>query len=302
MSKNYIYWPEKSYFNSANLEKYEIEIGNGTLGNGATDVRLFYNNKWYDFDSLKSRIIVAGAGGSNIASYLGDKSGVCIIGGNYGYAGGLNGYEGIHEKCDPSIEMNVAKPGKHATQTKGGKGGERGLCPHGGYDGEFGSGGIQGLSCRNSNTYRANDGYTGSGGYYGSGGSAGGSAGYSSPLGSGGGSSFISGHRGCDAININSTEDEIIHTGLPWHYSGIEFGNSIMIDGSGKRWKDLNLVDDKIPKPILNYRQYYPAGTGHSGDGFIMISVLKYSPLTCNLSVYLSHIFCSLLIIPLIKL
>ena len=44
-----------------------VDIGssNGTKGNGATDVRTTYTSKWSDFESLKSRIIVAGAGGHN---------------------------------------------------------------------------------------------------------------------------------------------------------------------------------------------------------------------------------------------
>ena len=53
--------PNESPFNS-------VEIGDniGYLGNGATDIRLFYDGKWDSFESLRSRIIVAGAGGNSL--------------------------------------------------------------------------------------------------------------------------------------------------------------------------------------------------------------------------------------------
>ena len=51
-----------------------------------------------------------------------------------------------------------------------------------------------------------------------------------------GGSSYISGHNGCDAIKEESTEDNIIHTGQSIHYSGMYFTDTVMIDGSGYKW------------------------------------------------------------------
>ena len=68
----------------------------------------------------------------------------------------------------------------------------------------------------------------GGGGYYG------GEGGYAANA--GGGSSFISGHDGCDAISEESTEDNIIHTGQSVHYSGMHFTDTIMIDGEGYKW------------------------------------------------------------------
>ena len=47
----------------------------------------------------------------------------------------------------------------------------------------------------------------------------------------GGGSSFISGHNGCDAIKEESIENNIIHTGQSVHYSGLYFTDTVMIDG-----------------------------------------------------------------------
>ena len=49
---------------------------------------------------------------------------------------------------------------------------------------------------------------------------------------SGGGSSFISGYNGCDAIDIQSTSDNIIHTGKPYHYPGYVFTEMVMKAGS----------------------------------------------------------------------
>ena len=75
----------------------------------------------------------------------------------------------------------------------------------------------------------------GGGGYYGGGGSK--TANNVSQASNGaGGSSYISGHNGCDAIKEESTEDNIIHTGQSIHYSGMHFTDTVMIDGSGYKW------------------------------------------------------------------
>ena len=70
-----------------------------------------------------------------------------------------------------------------------------------------------------------------------------------------GGSSFISGYPDCDAIDESSTEDNIIHTGQPNHYSGKVFINPVMIDGGSV-----------MPKPRGGTE------TGHSGNGYCIIS------------------------------
>ena len=108
--------------------------------------------------------------------------------------------------------------------------------------------------------YNKEDGWGGGGnGYY---------SGYSSEnreyaglyTGGGGGSSFISGYPGCNAIAESSTESNIIHTGKPNHYSGKVFTNSVMIAG--------NAI---MPKPGGG------TGTGHSGDGYCIISWISPS-------------------------
>lgn len=97
----------------------------------------------------------------------------------------------------------------------------------------------------------SNGGCAGGNGYYPSGGAL-------CVSGSGGGSSFISGHAGCNAITSTSTSSSIVHTGKPTHYSGKVFKNTIMISG-----------DDSMPN-------YTVTGTmvGNSGHGFAKITAL----------------------------
>ena len=178
---------------------------NGRSGGGATDIRLS-NGTWSDFNSLKSRIIVA-AGGGGAQHYL--------EGCNGGNAGGLGGQGGF--ESHGSYNSYTLATG--ATQTSGGTGGSGGNYLLEGTDGVFGIGG----------DYDSIDhGSGGGGGYYGGGG-----GGHNGGIvGSGaGGSSFISGYIGCDAITESSTENNIIHTGQSNHYSGKVFTNPIMIDG-----------------------------------------------------------------------
>lgn len=61
----------------------------------------------------------------------------------------------------------------------------------------------------------------GGGGYYG------GKGGQTSGALGTGGSSFISGHPGCNAINASGS-----HTGQPIHYSGVQFYNTSMQAGA----------------------------------------------------------------------
>ena len=205
----------------------------GRSGGGATDVRLTEGNTWNEFNSLKSRIIVAAGGGGAHHFNLG-----C----NGGNAGGLFGQDGFYKRAYDDYQYTVATG---ATQTSGGHGG---VGYWSGFDGTFGVGG-------DFNNIYFDGGYWGSGGgggYYGGGG---GGVNYQ-VVGSGaGGSSFISGYSGCDAIAESSTEDHIIHTGQANHYSGKVFTNSVMIDGGSA-----------MPKPKGGTE------TGHSGDGYCIIS------------------------------
>ena len=176
---------------------------NAFSGGGATDIRLS-NGTWSDFNSLKSRIIVAAGGGGAQHYWEGCN------GGNAGGLGGQGGFES-HSSIYGSYTLATG-----ATQTSGGT---RGKGKSEGTNGVFGIGG----------DYDSYDhGSGGGGGYYGGGG-----GGHNDGIvGSGaGGSSFISGYIGCDAITESSTENNIIHTGQSNHYSGKVFTNPIMIDG-----------------------------------------------------------------------
>ena len=162
-------------------------------GNGATDVRLS-PGPWYSFESLKSRIMVAGGSGGS----------ECGLG---GVGGGLEGGNGESGKCW----------GETGTYSGIGYGGKQNQGGEGHFTGLFGT--------AESSTVRTNM-NGGGGGYYGGGSCFDGGAG------GGGGSSFISGYQGCNAISENSTFSNRIHTNQPIHYSNIVFSNAVMQSGA----------------------------------------------------------------------
>ena len=202
----YVFVGNTGFFNAVKeMEKETIGLSPG----GATDVRLNISDKWWDPESLISRIMVA-AGGGGAEWQL-------SIGGN---GGGLNGTQSISAKSSTAIYDDPC-PG--ATQRSGSK------CSSLEYsnpsilpasEGSFGSAGqTEPIQNKNGDDYGA----FGGGGYYG---------GTSYQLiGSGsGGSSFISGYPGCDAVK--NQINPIIHTGQPIHYSGLVFINPVMITGN----------------------------------------------------------------------
>ena len=201
----------------------------GTLPCGATDIRID-NGNYETFDSLKSRIMVAASGG-----------GSDTYDGEFGFGGKLEGLRGLanisrNTEFQNFTDNPLIAPG--GTQTSGGQCDEQfktNCC-----SGKFG------LPNYNPNSNDAG-GFGGSGYYSG--------ATYY-PMGNGGGgSSFISGYKGCDAIDIKSTDfDKIYHTGQSIHYSGLSFLNPIMKSG---------------------------AETKHDSDGKVIITLVSYS-LTCN--------------------
>ena len=167
-------------------------------GGGATDVRLSFDSDWNIFSSLKTRLMVAGAGGGCGAennAQGGDGGG--LVGGT----GGNGGYP--------------AYPTTGGTQISGGTVG----TSENSSIGRFGYALQAEISVKNS-CWNGGAG----GGYYG------GACGYGQ--GGAGGSSFISGYTGCNAIAESSTETNIIHTGSPNHYSGYVFTNGVMKAGN----------------------------------------------------------------------
>ena len=190
-----------------------IHKGWARTGGGATDIRL--DNK-EDFDGLKSRIMVAAAGGGAASHGTVEQA---------GYGGGLiGGLPGLTNNtlCDsnyslgrtPPLPANQTSPSYYQSEQNR-------------FAGKFGEGG---------NSFGMFGG-SGAGGYYG--GSAGTAPSCYVFTGSGG-SSFISGHEQCDAIAKNSTENKIYHTGQSVHFSNYFFTSSAMISG-----------DTDLPLPSL---------------------------------------------------
>ena len=199
-------------FNGGGLGTWDHEDDEAAgAGGGATDIRLV-SGEWNDFESLKSRVMVAGGGGGTSWDTQG------------GAAGGLEGY---------AVNKNTVG----GSQTRGYKFGI-------GQDG-YGTGDSDGVAGAG-------------GGYYGGTASDSNYSGvYESAA---GGSSFISGHEGCDAIDELSTEDNIIHTSQNIHYSGRKFTDTEMIDG-----EDSNMPSKDGEGTI----------TGNSGNGYVKIKIVK---------------------------
>ena len=174
----------------------------GRGGGGATDIRLVSTtskNVWNEFESLKSRIMVAAGGGG--ASYYDTSftshggSGGTLIGNN-----GMGTWQDFY--------------GTGGTQSAGGY---LYTSTHFTVAGDFGIGATGGTHGNGSGG--------GGGGYYGGGGGNG-------IGGGGGGSSYISGYEGCSSINEESTSTNIIHTGSAYHYSNYYFRNAKMLGGT----------------------------------------------------------------------
>ena len=186
-------------------------------GGGATDIRIV-SGEWNNIESLKNRVMVAGAGGGKSWTFT------------PGAGGGLSG----------NSHYSVSKPG---TQTSGYK---------------FGIG-------KNGWGVADSDGVAGGGaGYYG-----GETNNVSNQSSGAGGSSFISGHEGCDAISEDSTDNGIIHTGQSVHYSGIKFRDTVMIDGDGYEWTTQKDSYTKMEDPSGNFVN------GKSGNGYARITLLE---------------------------
>ena len=234
---------------NSNLITSNSQVGNS--GGGATDVRLEKGKSWSNFDSLKSRIMVAGGSGGGSGNTLYENAG------NYSAAGGLIGYDGGYYSGHSYSNQN----GKGATQTSGGKAGNNHFSATGVVEsGTFGKGG-------NNYSYSDNTGAGGGGGGYYGGGAGGGTLSEGYGQGAGGGSSFISGHEGCDSISKDSTENNIIHTGKSLHYSNYIFTDTKIIDGLGYEWTTEKTIKTGMPT-------YDGLGTitGNLGNGHAKIT------------------------------
>ena len=213
----------------------------GSSGGGATDIRTYISSDsaWDNFDSLKSRIMVAAGGGG--ANFRGQGYGE----GNGGSGGTLNGLNGISTNNGNPYGYSIGEGG---TQTSGGrlywldKGSGSYIT---GYYSSASFGKVLYLDTTPSQS-------GGGSGYYG-----GGSATHG---GAGGGSSFVSGCDGCNAISEDSTSTNIKHTNQAEHYSGYVFSNIVMLSGDDR----MTLPDNTI-------------ANGNTGNGYVKITLLDYS-------------------------
>ena len=205
-------------------------------GGGSTDIRLtIHTEEWDNFDSRKSRIMVAASGGGSISYYLPQ---------NGRPGGALKGFAGTTVTNGSRMDGEAATFG---TQTKGGLNGTGYVArPTPNYIG-FGY-----IPVSKEDMNGAGNGY-----YAGGKGNHG-----DCTVGVGAtGSCFISGYPGCDAIKESSTENAVVHTGQPIHYSGLVFTDTEMIDG-----QSLMPSPDGGPKTI-----------GHLGDGACVITQLSFN-------------------------
>ena len=232
----FVYIGNQGFFNALKAESQEQTFPSP---GGATDVRLNASNNWWDISSLASRIMVAAGGGG--AEWN------ASIGGN---GGDLLGGESFSAISRDSNEVQD-EPCPGATQTSGSQ------CDtiyyaDGQYPAVAGHFGYSVLPDPLNNSGVADYGGLGGGGYYGG-------TSYKYSFAGSGGSSFISGHKGCDAVKDQS---EIInHTGDCFHYSGYTFTQTKMIPGN-----------ETMPLPESLSSQNI-----HYGSGAFRITILLYN-------------------------
>lgn len=239
-------------------------------GGGASDVRLVSGDA-NSFTSLKSRILVAaGGGGANNRNLNVDVGGTLFGAGNGGAGGGLIGSNGTISNYKASgsyTSFEYYGLGFGASQNNGG------------FTKSFVSANDELLDDSNS-IVSGNFGFTkpvtttsissidfsssaisGAGGGWFAGG-----AGFDT--GAGGGSSYISGHNGCLAIDQASTESNIIILDNS-DYPNYHFDNTVMIDGEGYLWTTEK--QEQKDMPLYSGKN---GDVGNKGDGYVRITYL----------------------------
>ena len=229
-------------FNGGGNGGYDVgeEFGESNAGGGgASDIRLIGED---NTEGYKSRIIVAGAGGSKLAVFDYNSSEKDDKGVTY-YTSSIPGDAGTLEGFSTNY---FTVPG---TQTTG--------C--------FGKGN-HGVNIDHVITQKGGSIGGGGGGYYGGDHINISNVGYIRAIeGAGaGGSYFVSGCRGCNAVS-RLPVNQVVHTKQSIHYSGYKFFDIIMKSG-----KDQFNTPDGVSE------------TGHHGNGAISITYIsKIKPLTC---------------------
>jgi len=203
-------------YNGGAISSHRSDYATASAG-GATDIRTFIseNGEWNDANSLLSRFIVAGGGGSG--AWNGST------GGKGGAGGGLTGISGTSATSD--------KAGTGGTQTNGGT---KQTCGNN-QIGSFGSGGA---SDQNTNYCMSG---SGGGGWYG------GAAGSTNGTGSGGGSGFVlnkttasntpTGYLVDFKFYLEDSETIAGNQTIPNHS-----GNSYMVGNSGDGYAKITLL------------------------------------------------------------
>ena len=237
-------------------------VGSGGGSGGGTDIRAI-NGSWDNASSLRSRIIVAGAGG-----------GACQRGEGYGdgiggYGGGLTAGTGqVTNRYGANVNYGYATL-TGGTQTSGGTCYWNDTGAHAitaGYWSDLaGKFGMCTAANAQSNHYVQG---CGGGGWYG-GGSGGHSAG-------GGGSSFISGHAGCNPVNASTGAHLGVGKTTTVNSRQYVFTSITMIDGNGYNWPSNSTSRGSLlvmPKPDGGN---YSSGAGHTGNGYARIKLNRW--------------------------
>ena len=213
----------------------------GGTGGGASDVRLSEGTSatdWNSWNTLKTRIMVAagGGGGHTITGYDGTEA-------TSGQTAGLHG-GGVSVTGQLSGWNEVITP--VVNQENGfalGQGVQNAATNHGTAGGGGGwYGGVKGSTNARSS----------------------------------GGSSFISGHTGCKAINQSSSTSStnVSHLNSPNYDNNHIFSETKMIDGRGYAWTPTQVTGSyaQMPKPGGGN---YGNGVGHTGSGYVIITYVR---------------------------
>ena len=236
--------------------------GFGSSGGGATDVRVVSGN-WNDFTSLKSRIMASGGGGgANYRNASADTDLIYYGEGDGGAGGCLNGDENNcagttenYQAVNGYVSYNSHYIGTGGTQILAGA-----QLEYNQYNQLLNSRIINGFGVYGDETDNTGPIQSGAGGGWYNGGNG-------SHGGAGGGSSYISGHPGCLAVNQASTETSISHLATS-EYSGFVFYDTVMIDGTGNKWTDVNTgLKEKMPINGVT-----DVSSGNRGNGYARIT------------------------------
>ena len=211
----------------------------GGTGGGATDVRLAEGSSdtdWSSWSSLKTRIMVAAGGG-------GSHTVAGSLPASHETAG-MNG-GGVNVTGNISAWGNVVYT-PLVTQETGfqfGQGVQNAATNHG----SCGGGGGWYGGVKNTNNGRSS-----------------------------GGSSFISGHTGCKAVNqsTSTSSTSVKHLNSPNYDDTHIFSETKMIDGRGYKWEPTQETSSyaKMPKPAGGE---YDNGVGHTGSGYAIITYVS---------------------------